>query len=431
MLHSLKKILEVILPRVIFLKLVSAYHFLFSFGSALFYGFPSRKLFIIGVTGTKGKSSVTEMMNTVLEEAGYRTAIASTIRFKIDDESRRNLFKMTMPGRGFLQKFLREAKDKDCTHVVLEITSEGARQFRNLGIDLDALIFTNIAPEHIESHGSFDAYKRAKLAIGMSLVHSPKRPRIVVANPNDEVGKQFLALPVERALPFQIEDAAPYQTNESKVSMTFGGTTFDVPFPGTFTILNALSVATLARELKIEPSVIGHALQHIHPILGRVERIELGQDFAAIVDYAHTPDSLKALYGAFPTSRKICVLGNTGGGRDTWKRREMGAIADSACETVILTNEDPYDEDPLKIVTAMAEGMQKKPLIIMDRREAIARALTDAKRSDVVLITGKGTDPYIMEANDKKTPWSDAVVVKEELEKILRGRHGQDRNQVV
>ena len=406
--------------------MIVAYHFLLSLFSALIAGFPSRKLFVIGITGTKGKSSVSEMMNAILEEAGYRTALANTIRFKIDKDSRRNLFKMTMPGRGFLQHFLKEAKKKDCTHVVFEITSEGARQFRNAFIDLNALIFTNIAPEHIESHGSYDAYKQAKLSIGMSILHSSKRPRIIVANPNDEVGKKFLAIPTEKVIPFQLDDAKPYQTNTNKISMTFKGVTFDVPFPGTFTIENALSVATLADAIGISPEVIGRALQHIRPIEGRVEKIELGQKFSAIVDYAHTPDSLKALYGAFPNVQKICVLGNTGGGRDTWKRGEMGAIADKECDVVILTNEDPYDEDPVKIVEAMRAGMARPPLIIMDRREAIREALrvaalrqAEGDKNVAVLITGKGTDPYIMGASGEKTPWSDSGVVREELEKIL------------
>lgn len=422
MLQILKKILERVVPVVIFSRMIVVYHFLLSLFSALIAGFPSRKLFVIGITGTKGKSSVSEMMNAILEEAGYRTALANTIRFKIDKDSRRNLFKMTMPGRGFLQHFLKEAKKKDCTHVVFEITSEGARQFRNAFIDLDALIFTNIAPEHIESHGSYDAYKQAKVSIGMSILHSSKRPRTIVANSTDEVGKKFLAIPAEKVLPFNLDGAKPYQTLENKVSMTFKGVTFDMPFPGTFTIENALSVATLASTMGISAEVIGRALQHMKPIEGRVERIEMGQRFTAVVDYAHTPDSLKALYGAFPHVRKICVLGNTGGGRDTWKRGEMGAIADKACDAVILTDEDPYDEDPMKIVEAMRAGMARTPLIIMDRREAIQQALRLAQNGDAVLITGKGTDPYIMGVNGTKTPWSDATVVREELGKILRGR---------
>lgn len=420
-----KKILQTILPRSVFTFLINTYHLFMALGSTLWYGFPSRKLTVIAVTGTKGKSSVSEMVNAILEEAGFRTALANTIRFKIDTTSSPNLFKMTMPGRGYLQHFMAEAKKADCTHVVLEITSEGARQFRHIGISLDALIFTNIAPEHIESHGSFDAYKEAKLKIGKALVSSKKRPRIMVANAEDELGKKFLALPVDTKVPFVLKDAAPYQTYEDKISITFGGVTFTVPFPGLFTVRNALASAALARTLGIKPEIIGRALQHMKPIRGRAESIDAGQLFRVIVDYAHTPDSLKALYEAFPKKRKVCVLGNTGGGRDTWKRKEMGAIADSYCDKVILTNEDPYDEDPEAIVSEMASGMKHPPTIIMDRREAIQTALREASQESVVLITGKGTDPYIMEKNGKKTPWSDAQVAREEISSLIQAKKAE------
>jgi UDP-N-acetylmuramoyl-L-alanyl-D-glutamate--2,6-diaminopimelate ligase len=153
-------------------------------------------------------------------------------------------------------------------------------------------------------------------------------------------------------------------------------------------------------------------------VKGRVEHISAGQSFDVIVDYAHTPDSLEKLYKTFISKKKVCVLGNTGGGRDTWKRPEMGRIAEEFCEVVILTNEDPYDEDPQKILSDMKAGMKKKePYVIMDRRSAIREAFVFAKKipDSMVIISGKGTDPYIMEANGKKTPWDDAEVIIEEL----------------
>ncbi len=428
MTEKLKAFIRRIVPAPILSSLLAVYHFCFAWAAALFFGLPSRKLFVIGITGTKGKSSTAEMVNAILEEAGYRTALASTIRFKIGADSQQNLFKMTMPGRGFLQKFLANSLKTGMTHVVLEITSEGARQFRHKGIALNALIFTNIAPEHIESHGSYENYKRAKFAIGRSLVRSPKRPRTVVANPDDEIGKKFLGLHVERALPYRLSDAQPWKTLDGKISMTFSDVTFEVPFPGEFTILNALAAATLTKEMGVERETIARALSRMKPILGRVERIDAGQGFLAVVDYAHTPESLKALYEAFPGKRKICVLGNTGGGRDRWKRPEMARIAEQYCDTVILTNEDPYDENPRAIVDEMARGMKKKqPLIVIDRREAIRRALSEARGGDAVLITGKGTDPFIMLAKGAKIPWSDASVVREELSKLRRKDGAQNR----
>jgi UDP-N-acetylmuramoyl-L-alanyl-D-glutamate--2,6-diaminopimelate ligase len=180
-----------------------------------------------------------------------------------------------------------------------------------------------------------------------------------------------------------------------------------------------LAVIKAAQFAGVPLPKISEALAALERIPGRTERINEGQPYQVIVDYAHTPDSLQALYDAYPV-RKICVLGNTGGGRDTWKRPEMGKIADEMCAEVILTDEDPYDEDPQQIVEQMAAGMKRKPRIIMDRREAIHTALTLAQPGDAVLITGKGTDPYIMQANGKKLPWSDANVAREELRKLQK-----------
>lgn len=419
----LKSIVRKLIPSSILRPILSWYHFNLALLSALRYGQPANQLFVIGVTGTKGKSTTVEIINTILEEAGYTTALAGTIRFKIGKVSKPNLFKMTMPGRGFLQKFLREAVTAGCTHVVMEVTSEGARQHRHIGIPLNALVFTNIAPEHIESHGSYDGYKEAKLAIGDSLVASHKRPRIMVANSEDELGEKFLSLTVERKIGFSKKDAEPYTLSTHGIEMNFGTIHFTTPLQGIFNLENIVAAGTLARELGIAPSVIAKALEHIAPIKGRVEYVDEGQPFPAIVDYAHTPDSLKALYEAFPNHAKICVLGNTGGGRDVWKRPEMAKIAETYCEQIILTNEDPYDEDPRSILDAMAAGMtHKKPLLIMDRREAIKTALSEANTRGgnvAVLITGKGTDPYIMGAQGTKISWSDSQVTREELKRVL------------
>jgi UDP-N-acetylmuramoyl-L-alanyl-D-glutamate--2,6-diaminopimelate ligase len=264
-----------------------------------------------------------------------------------------------------------------------------------------------------------EKYFRAKFSIGEALVRSAKRPRIIVARDDDARGAAFLALPVEKRIPFSLADVAGAQTSDTGVSFSYGDTLFVLPHPGDFSILNALAAIKTAETFGVPLETCAKALRELSRISGRVERIDAGQDFIAVVDYAHTPDSLRALYSAFPTKRKICVLGNTGGGRDTWKRPEMGRIADEVCEKVILTNEDPYDEDPRAIIDAMARGMKRAPEIILDRREAIRAALAVARPGDAVLISGKGTDPFIMEARGAKTPWSDAAVVREELGRLL------------
>lgn len=410
----LKRILETLLPRSLYRALLAPYHFAITCVSALLAGYPARDLTVIAVTGTKGKSSVTHMLYTVLEYAGHKTAVAGTISFAIGKEERPNLYKMTMPGRGFIQRFLKEAKGKGATHAVVEVTSEATLQYRHLFLSLNALVFTNLQKEHIESHGSFENYKNAKLNIGRALVRSTKRPRAIIANKDNEHSDVFLALPVEEQLPFSYKDASVVELGQGTVAFTYENMRFSMQLPGSFSIMNALAVIRTAQFLGVPLETIRDGLKSLERIPGRTERIPGTHGFDVVVDYAHTPDSLAALYGAYP-GRKICVLGNTGGGRDTWKRPEMGRIADEACDLVILTDEDPYDENPEKIVNEMASGMSRNPLIIMDRRDAIRTAMKAAHAGDAVLITGKGTDPYIMRADGVKEPWSDAQVVRDEL----------------
>jgi UDP-N-acetylmuramoyl-L-alanyl-D-glutamate--2,6-diaminopimelate ligase len=403
--------------------ILGAYHFVLSFLAALVYRFPSRRLVVVAVTGTKGKSSTIEFLNAIFEEAGLATALSSTIRFKVGEASKPNRRRMTLPGRFFLQRFLAKAADRGCDVALIEMTSEGARQYRHRFINLDALVFVNLAPEHIESHGSLDAYADAKFEIGKQLARSRKKHRVMVANTDDAQSARFLALPVEDVFGFSLDAAEPHESGERGGYFTFEGLRLQVNLPGDFSLRNALAAATLARALGIPVGAIERGIARVTHIPGRAEEISEGQPFPVIVDYAHTPDSLEALYAAFGSRRKICVFGATGGGRDMWKRPVMGSIAEKYCDHIILTNEDPYDEEPLSIVEAIARGItEKQPEIEMDRRKAIRQAVALARASDVVLITGKGTDPSIQGPRGTSIPWSDDDVAREEIRKLLGKR---------
>ncbi|OGG61814.1 hypothetical protein A3C21_01145 [Candidatus Kaiserbacteria bacterium RIFCSPHIGHO2_02_FULL_59_21] len=435
MFEALKAFVRAVVPAATLARALSAYHFALAALAAIWHGYPARSMLVVGVTGTKGKTSVAEMVSAILEKAGYATCVADSIRFKQGKNSRPNPTRMSMPGRFFIQKFLHDALRGGCTAAILEMTSEGARQYRHRFLDLDALIFTNLAPEHIESHGSYEAYADAKFELGRQIARSRKRPRIVVADADDKESGRYLTLPVEHALPFSLAACAPFSASGEGGYFTFENARVAIGLPGEFSLKNALAAATLARALGIPAPVIAEALGGMGDIPGRAERIEAGtasaapgaaeagkQDFTVVVDYAHTPDSLAALYDAYKNARKICVLSAAGGGRDAWKRPVMGRIANERCAEVILTDEDPYDEDPRQIVNDIAHGMKKPPEIVMDRREAIRRALEIAETGDAVLITGKGTDPSIRGPGGREVPWDDARVVREELEALLKKR---------
>lgn len=431
--------LKTIVPEDLIRRFLPTYHYLLAFIGAVRYKFPSRKIKVVAITGTKGKTTTTELVNAILEEAGFKTALASTLRFKIGKTSERNLFKMTMPGRLYLQQFLRRAVDEGCDWAVIEMTSNGAQQFRHKFIALDALIFTNLSPEHIESHGSYENYVRAKLSIGQELEKSSKKNTVLVVNKDSKEADRFLKLTIPQKVAFSIGDAKPYTLREDSSELNIFRERIRTKLAGEFNAYNILAAAMFAKSQGILPSVIKQAVENFEGVPGRLEKVAIDPSqfpaevrsqfpggrieppYTVIVDYAHTADSLEKLYKVFPNSRKICVLGSCGGGRDKWKRPEMGKVAAEHCDSIILTNEDPYDEDPLVIIQDVARGLgRRKYRIIMDRREAIRAAIAEAKKGNVILITGKGTDPYIMGPNGTKEPWSDYEVAREEMLRAMK-----------
>lgn len=421
--ETLLRHIKKIIPTRLFNALAPFYHFGLACFGATFFGFPSRKIHMIGVTGTKGKSSTTEILNAILEEAGYSTALVNGIRFKIKNDETKNTLKMTMPGRVLIQKYIRQAVRASCDYFILEMTSEGAKQFRHKFLNLNGVIFTNISPEHIETHGSYEKYLEAKLSIARELARSCKKNTTIIANTDNKEGKKFLAVQADIKKPVSLNNLDFYELKNDGIIFTLEEEKFYSPLLGKFNLYNMLVAVTYARSIGIKNEHIKNALKKITGIRGRVEKVQAGQDFDVVVDYAHTADSLRQFYGVFARQKKICILGSCGGGRDQWKRSEMGAVADTNCDQIILANEDPYDEDPMQIIQAVAKGIKKHtPIIILDRRKAIRHAIELAQQGDAVLITGKGTDPYIMEANGKKTLWDDATIARKELQEFLNNK---------
>lgn len=425
---SILQFIKRFIPKRLFNALAPLYHYGLAFGGALLYRFPSRSLTVIAVTGTKGKSSTTEILNSIFEAAGHKTVLLNTIRWKIDDRSVPNNRKMTIPGRFFIQRMLRRALNEGCDTAILEMSSEAAKQYRHKYVYLDALIFTNLSPEHIESHGSYEKYRAAKVSLTETLCKRLKKRSVIVANADDPESVHFLKCGAQEEYEYSLKNAEPYEATDDGLTFTWHGETVHSPLRGEFNISNCLGASTCAAAFGVSDSAIREGIENLSIIKGRVEFVRLAeahplfekQDFDVVIDYAHTSGSLTELYKAFSHKRIIAVLGNTGGGRDKWKRPEMARVADTFADEIILTNEDPYDEDPDRIISEMLPGFKlHEPKIIMDRREAIHEAISRAASGDAVLITGKGTDPYIMLAHGKKLPWSDYKVAREELEKVL------------
>ncbi len=419
---ELKNLIKKFVPS----PLLNFYHLSLSFLGAVFYGFPSRKLRVIGVTGTNGKTTTTEMITKILEDNGFGVALANSIRFKIKEKEEKNELRMTMPGRAFLQKFLRKAVKEKCQYAVLEVTSEGIIQYRHKFIDFDAAILTNLSPEHIERHAGFENYKRAKA----ELFQATKNIHII--NLDDKNADYFLQFRAkEKYLYRKVNGKEPM----AKIEIQKEGFSKTLKFPlslnllGDFNIYNALAAVCLGLSQGIDLAKCKRSLASFRGVEGRMEEV-ISEPFRAIVDYAFTPNALEKVYQTLvnrfikqTNAQLICVLGACGGGRDKWKRPVLGKIAAKYCNKVILTNEDPYDEDPMEIINQVAEGTQsqqsKSVYKILDRREAIKKSLQLAKKGDVIIITGKGCEPSICLAQGKKIPWDDRRVLREEFEKNL------------
>lgn len=414
------------------------YHFLLAYAAAIGFWFPSRNLIVIGVTGTKGKTTAVTLMHDVLSASGMPVASASSLQFRIGAMTMKNMTKMTMPGRFFIQRFLRRGVAAGCRYAVLEVTSQGIAQFRHRGIRFASAVMTNVAPEHIEAHGGYEPYLRAKLDLFWRLPREaaavingddPAYARFSTATAAHTIfyGKEVIIIGAKR---WKISDVV---IGADGIAFSVAGQTFHSSLVGAFNFYNILAAITVGLSQ-------GIALERIAAVIKKVAGVEGRMEFVArepvrvVVDYAHTPDSLKAVYAFLkgePHKRKkknarlICVLGAAGGGRDTGKRTAFGRIAEEYCDEVILTNEDPYDENPIMILADIEKGIPTTYNLpattfrtILDRREAIREALRGATPGDNVVITGKGSEPWMMLAGGTKVPWDDRAMVREILQEM-------------
>ena len=412
---TLRRIKKLI-PKSVFDFFAPIYHTALAWGGAVMYGFPSRSMKVIGVTGTKGKSTTVFLISKLFEGTGEPAAAIGSLGFKIKDKEWPNNLKMTMPGRFKLQKFLAQAKKAGCKYVALEVTSEGIKQKRHLGIKFDCAVFTNLHKEHLESHGTFENYYKAKQEL------FKETENVHVLNGDDPHMKLFSGFHAKHKIFYGIGTgdmrAENIQLGEGESSFEVYGTKFNIHFGGKFNVYNCLAALAVGAMYGIDLPKAEPIMGKVSNIRGRMEYVQKNP-FAVVVDYAHTPDSLEAVYQTLKPKRGklICVLGAAGGGRDKWKRPEFGKIASLYCDQIILTDEDPYDENPRTILEEVRSGIGKEKIQtvkeILDRKEGIKTAISMAEQGDVVVITGKGSETSMAVAGGKKIPWSDRDIVAE------------------
>ncbi len=434
-------------------------HFLLAWLAYWRYGRPARKLIVVGVTGTKGKTTTCRLIASALEAGGNKVGLLSTVEFQVGEKRWLNDKKMTMLGRGQIQRMLRDMVQAGCKYVVVETSSEGILQYRHIGLLYDISVFTNLGTEHQERHGGFENLRRdkGKMFAGLmktkhKIVCGEKVEKVIVANIDDANADYYLQFAADKKFGFGLKESAAKNTlantfvgggikgNDTGVQFAVGSSQFQLNILGEFNVYNALAAIAVGQSQGISLEKIAIGLASVKLVEGRMEMVEVGpdsatastgkQDFKVIVDYAHEPMSLTELFTSLRRmvgdKKIIAVVGSDGGGRDKGKRTKMGEISGRLADITVVTDVNCYDEDPKEIAEMLAVGARQAGrkddtdlFIVVDRREGIAKAISLAKMGDVVVITAKGTEPFIGVANGQKIPWDDRRVAKEELLKSL------------
>ncbi len=401
------------------------YHLPLAILSAVYFGFPSRRLKVIGVTGTNGKTTTTQCIASILQKAGKKVAMASTINFEIGEKKWTNSSKFTTLSAWKLQKFLHEAARDGCEYAIIETSSHALDQHRVWGIRYEIAVMTNVTREHLDYHHTMKEYRRAKRRLF-------ERANMAVVNLDMESPEEYLhAKSFAKSVTYGIEQTKAdivveqLSMNAEGASFSVQGTLFQIHLPGRYNVENALASLAVAQLLAIDFSIAEQALNDISGIKGRMESVLNTYGIHIFIDYAVTPDALEKLYALITSMRSEgeCIIAVFGacGERDRGKRPIMGSLISSFVDMLILTNEDPYHEDPERIMDEIAQGIVGKEMgkdywRISDRREAIARALSLAKSGDWVIVTGKGAEETMAIGNER-LPWNERSVIEEELQK--------------
>jgi len=415
-------------------NLKNIYHLIRAIWANVWFGFPSQKIKIIGVTGTNGKTTTVQMIAKILEEADAKVAVVSTINFKIGKKKQINKTKFTTLSSWSTQKFIKQAVGANCDYLVLETSSHSLDQYRVWGIHYDTAVITNVTREHLDYHKTMKKYRQAKLKLF-------KNAKNIVVNLDMEYLEKFILegkekyygystkAPIRFQIPnsnFKTVMAKDIKLGINESSYKLQVTNYKLNLPGLFNVENALAASCVGKIYGISDEVMARALSKIKGIPGRLESVSNDRGLNIIIDYAVTPDSLKKLYGLINKMKnqkeKIIAVFGACGNRDRGKRPIMGKIVSQFADYIILTNEDPYNEDPEQIINELELGIKdhklnKNYFKILSREEAIKKALQMAKPGDFVVVTGKGAEET-MAIKNKRIPWNDKKVIQEILQKV-------------
>jgi UDP-N-acetylmuramoyl-L-alanyl-D-glutamate--2,6-diaminopimelate ligase len=383
--------------------------------AAALHGNPSRRLAVVGVTGTNGKTTTTHLLKAVLEADGRRAEVIGTLSGA-----------RTTPESTELQAALARAVDGGASAVALEVSSHALTQHRVDAVWFSVAVFTNLSPEHLDYHQGMESYFAAKAEL-----FTPERARVAVVNADDPWGRRLLDAARLPTRAFSMADAADLELGPDGARFRWEGHPVWLRPGGTFNVANALAAAAAARELDVPAEAVAAGLSSSPVVPGRFEAVDRGHPFRVLVDYAHTPAGLEACLGAareMAGGGRVVVVFGCGGDRDHAKRPLMGGVASRLADLAVLTSDNPRSEDPRAIVDEVLAGVERPEAVVVepDRRAAIAFALASARAGDVVVLAGKGHETT-QTTGDRVVPFDDRVVAAEELDRLAaRGGTGPE-----
>lgn len=432
---SIRTVVKKLVPRGLF-RIIEPYGHL---GEALLFnvinGFPARRLKVIGVTGTNGKTTTCFLIHKMMVEAGYKVGLMTTVGYGVGDNIKPQIHHMTNVSAPQLMQRLKWMRGQGAEWLVLETTSHALAQHRVFGVSYSVAVMTNVTHEHLDYHGTFENYRDAKRRLFKLVNRNKKGLRTGLINADDPSAKLFES-DIAHPLTYGIKNG---QIKAVDIKTTSAGSDFAVQakdradlkihvnLPGDFNIYNALAAVGVGLALDMKPAQIEQGVAALESVEGRMTRIDEGQNFDVIVDYAHTPDSFEKLFkGLKPgvKGRLIVMFGSAGGQRDKLKRPVQGELAGKYADEVVLTEEDDRDTPGMEILEQIATGAQKtgkvldKDLFLVhDRSDAIEFTLGRAQKDDTVLLLGKGHEKTIERA-DGEHPWDEVDTAKKALKKL-------------
>lgn len=413
-------------PEDVTVILVKDTRYAMAFISAAYFGYPAEKLKTIGITGTKGKTTTTYMVKSILENAGYKVGLIGTIEAIIGDKV--IPAKNTTPESYVIQEYFHEMAEAGCDCVVMEVSSQGLMLHRTQGFVFDFGIFTNIEPDHIgpNEHKDFDDYKRCK---GLLF----KQCEIGIANVDDKYFEDVFAGATCKTETFGFSEKADLRATDTHLVSRPGylGVAYkveglmdfdvEIDIPGTFSVYNSLTAIAVCRHFGVPVDAIKKALK-VAKVKGRIEMIKVSDDFTLMIDYAHNAMSLESLLTTlkeYNPKRLVCLFG-CGGNRSKDRRYEMGEVSGRLADLTIITSDNPRFEEPQAIIDDIKTGIQKtdgKYVEICDRKEAIKYAIEHGQTGDVIVLAGKGHEDY-QEIKGVKHPMDERVLIQEVLEEL-------------